>query len=260
VLVPCMFSPWGRRDYDEKRIRSSESLLHVLQHAGVGVLWRDNQSGCKGVCDGLPQQLMSQADDPTLCDNERCLDEILLRGLDERLAAATGPGVLVLHQLGNHGPAYYKRYPAAFRRFLPPCDSADLRQCKRDQIVNAYDNAVLYTDHVLAQLIAMLRARADTLDSALIYVSDHGESLGENNLYLHGLPYAIAPQEQTRVPMVMWLSSGWARRFGLDTRCLRARAAEPAQHDNLFHTVLGLLDVRTRVLDPAMDLTAGCRR
>jgi lipid A ethanolaminephosphotransferase len=259
--LPCMFSPWGRRQYDESRIRGSESLLHVLQHAGVGVLWRDNQSGCKGVCEGLPQQVMGKADDPALCDGERCLDEILLTGLDERLrATTTGPSLMVLHQLGNHGPAYYKRYPPAYQRFTPACEKADLRQCRRDQIVNAYDNAILYTDHVLAQLVAKLRAQADTLDSVLLYVSDHGESLGENNLYLHGLPHAIAPREQTRVPMVMWLSGGYAQRFGLDPRCLRERAAQPAHHDHLFHTVLGLLDVRTQAYEPQMDLASGCRR
>ncbi len=258
--VPCMFSPWGRRHYDEARIRGSESLLNVLQHAGVDVMWRDNQSGCKGVCDGVPSQVMGAADDPALCDGERCLDEILLRGLDQRLAEAKkGPQLLVMHQLGNHGPAYYKRYPPAFRRFVPPCDSADLRQCSREQIVNAYDNALLYTDHVLAQLIALLKARQDTLDSVLVYVSDHGESLGENNLFLHGLPYAIAPREQTHVPMVMWFSPGFAQDFGIDLQCMRRRAVEPAQHDHLFHTVLGLLDVQTQVQEKEMDLSAACR-
>jgi lipid A ethanolaminephosphotransferase len=260
--VPCMFSPWGRRQYDEARIRGSESLLHVLQRAGVEVLWRDNQSGCKGVCDGLKQQVMSRTDDPALCDGERCLDEILLHGLDEWMAGLrTGqPQVLVLHQLGNHGPAYYKRYPPEFRRFVPTCDNPDLRTCNRQQIVNAYDNALLYTDHVLARLIALLRARQDSLDTALVYVSDHGESLGENNLFLHGLPYAIAPDVQTQVPMVMWFSEAYARDFRLDLDCLRRRAALPAQHDHLFHTVLGLMDVRTRVYERAMDLTADCRR
>jgi len=258
--VPCMFSPWGRRHYDEARIRGSQSLLNVLQHAGVDVMWRDNQSGCKGVCDGVPSEVMGAADDPALCDGERCLDEILLHGLDQRLAEAKkGPQVLVLHQLGNHGPAYYKRYPPAFRRFVPPCDSADLRQCSREQIVNAYDNALLYTDHVLAQLVALLKARQDTLDSALVYVSDHGESLGENNLFLHGLPYAIAPREQTHVPMAMWFSPGFAQDFGIDLQCMRRRAAEPAQHDHLFHTVLGLLDVQTQVQEKEMDLSAACR-
>lgn len=259
--VPCMFSPRGRRDYDEARIRGSQSLLHVLNHAGVNVLWRDNQSGCKGVCEGLPQQVMGAADAPALCDGERCLDEILLQGLAGRLREPPpGPQVLVLHQLGNHGPAYYKRYPPAFRRFTPTCDTADLRACSREQIVNAYDNALLYTDHVLAELIGLLKANAGTVDSALLYVSDHGESLGENGLYLHGVPYAIAPDTQTHVPMIMWLSPGFAQRMGIDGGCLRRRAQLPASHDNLFHTTLGLLDVHTRLYEPEMDITAGCRR
>jgi lipid A ethanolaminephosphotransferase len=259
VSLPCMFSPWGRRQYDEKRIRGSESLLHVLQRAGVQVLWRDNQSGCKGVCEGLKSELLANARLPGLCDGERCLDEVLLHGLNE---ATAGPGdqFVVLHQLGNHGPAYFRRYPDSFRRFTPTCDTADLRQCSREAIVNTYDNALLYTDHVLAQALAQLRAREATHDVALLYVSDHGESLGEANLYLHGVPYAIAPQVQTEVPMFLWLSPGFAASQRLDTTCLRRRAAQPASHDHLFHTVLGLMDVRTSAREPALDLAAACRR
>jgi lipid A ethanolaminephosphotransferase len=205
---------------------------------------------------------MGPGDDPALCDGERCLDEILLHGLDAWMAGLERKGgaqVLVLHQLGNHGPAYYRRYPPAFNRFQPACENADLRACSRQQIVNAYDNAILYTDHVLTRLIELLKAREATLDSALVYVSDHGESLGENNLYLHGLPYAIAPAVQTEVPMVMWFSGTYARSFGLDLDCLRRRAALPAQHDHLFHTVLGLVDVRTQLYERSMDLGADCR-
>jgi lipid A ethanolaminephosphotransferase len=257
--LPCMFSPWGRKHYDEGRIRNAESLLNVFRHAGIDVLWRDNQSGCKGVCTGIEEQTLSKSGDPQLCDGERCLDEILLRGLPERLATQQGPQVLVLHQLGNHGPAYYKRYPPAFRRFMPSCDSADLRQCSREQIVNAYDNAILYTDHVLSQLIQLLQSHSETLDSAMIYVSDHGESLGESGLFLHGVPYPIAPSEQTKVPMIMWFSPGFAQSFGLDLACLRSQASQRWSHDNLFHTALGLLDVRTAVHDASMDLSASCR-
>lgn len=259
VSLPCMFAPVGRRDYDEARIRGSQSLLHVLDRAGVSVHWRDNQSGCKGVCAGLPFDEVSSLRLPGLCGDGRCLDEGLLHGLEDRLAHAQGSQLLVLHQLGNHGPSYFRRYPPAFARFQPACNQDDLRQCSREEIVNAYDNALLYTDHVLATLMARLQARASQVDSAVIYVSDHGESLGENRLYLHGVPYAIAPQEQTRVPMLMWLSSGTARDAGLDEACLRRRAAQPASHDHLFHTLLGLLDVRTSLYEASLDLTAGCR-
>ena len=201
-----MFAPVGRRDYDEARISGSESLLHVLARAGVGVHWRDNQSGCKGVCEGLANQSVASLNAPGLCVGGHCFDAGLLHGLDERLAGASGSQLLVLHQLGNHGPSYYRRYPQAFARFQPACEDDDLNRCSREQIVNAFDNALLYTDHVLATLIAKLQAQADKVDSAVVYVSDHGESLGENNLFLHGMPYAIAPAEQTSVPMLMWLS------------------------------------------------------
>ncbi|MDP3084723.1 MAG: sulfatase-like hydrolase/transferase, partial [Rubrivivax sp.] len=260
VSLPCMFAPVGRRDYDEARIRGSESLLHVLARAGVAVHWRDNQSGCKGVCDGLPGDTVQALNAPGLCSDGRCLDEGLLHGLDQRLARAQGTQLLVLHPIGNHGPAYSRRHPAAFGQFQPACQSDDLRLCTREQIVNAYDNALLYTDHLLASLIAKLQAQAGQIDSALIYVSDHGESLGENNLFLHGIPYAIAPLVQTRVPMLMWTSAGFSKASGVDVDCLRQRAAQPVAHDHLFHTLLALLDVRTALYEPAWDVSAGCRR
>ena len=258
VSLPCMFAPVGRRAYDEERIRGSESLLHVLARAGVGVQWVDDQSGCKGVCEGLPTVLVKDWNPPGLCEGGRCLDEGLLHGLDERLAQAKGTQALFLHQLGNHGPSYFRRHPQAFARFQPACEKDDLRLCTREEIVNAYDNALLYTDHLLATLIQRLKAQADKVDSVVLYVSDHGESLGENGVFLHGLPYAIAPEVQKRVPMVMWFSPRFAQARGLDLGCLARRAAQPATHDHLFHTVLGLVDVRTAVHEKTWDLSAEC--
>ncbi|MBI3369272.1 MAG: sulfatase-like hydrolase/transferase, partial [Burkholderiales bacterium] len=242
--------------------RLEVSMLQVLQRVGVSVFWRDNQSGCKGVCDGLPSEMTAAARVPGLCDGGHCFDEVLLQGLDAampKVDSAARDRLVVLHQLGNHGPAYFLRYPPAFKRFTPACETEDLRLCSREQIVNAYDNALLYTDAVLAKAIAWLRQRSGDSDTALIYLSDHGESLGENGLYLHGLPYAIAPEVQKRVPMLMWLSDGMAGRLRLNRACLRARAAEPASHDNLFHTLLGWFDVRSTAREPALDLLAACR-
>lgn len=262
VSLPCMFAPVGRRQFDDARIRGSESLLHVAARAGVGVHWRDNQSGCKGVCAGLSSDTVNAANAPGLCRGGRCWDEGLLRGLDQRLQTLKGghaTQLLVLHMLGNHGPSYFRRYPQAFERFTPACHDDDLGRCTREEIVNAYDNALLYTDHVLASLVGNLAHHAGSVDSAMLFVSDHGESLGENHLYLHGLPYAIAPTEQTQVPMVMWWSPGFGAALGLRDDCLRERARQPTQHDHLFHTVLGLLDVGTALYAPAFDLTHGCR-
>ena len=258
VSLPCMFSPYGRHDYDEDRIRAHQSLLHVLQRVGVDVLWRDNQSGCKGVCRDLAFESVANAADPTLCDGLRCFDEILLKDLPTQADAGAGDKLVVLHMLGNHGPSYFQRYPPGFKRFLPACETSELGHCPRGEIVNAYDNAVLYTDHVLAQAIARLR-KVDGFDTALLYLSDHGESLGENGLYLHGMPYAIAPQQQLRVPMLMWFSPRFVAAEGLDLPCLKNRALLPTSHDNLFSTVLGLFDVQTSERVPGRDLLAACR-
>lgn len=257
VSLPCMFSVHGRSSYDERQIRNSESLLHVLARTGVKVLWRDNQGGCKGVCEGLPFEFVRQSQDPELCTAQGCQDAILLAGLKTRLQAASGDTVVVLHQLGNHGPSYYLRYPESLRRFRPDCRNADLGECAREQVVNAYDNATLATDDLLARLISLLDSLQDRY-TAMLYVSDHGESLGESNLYLHGLPYAIAPNTQIKVPMVAWVSPSMARWHGLDMQCVKKQAKRPASHDNLFHSVLGLMEVSTRAYERSKDVFGIC--
>jgi lipid A ethanolaminephosphotransferase len=260
VSVPCMFSQWGREDYDERRIRNSEGLLNVLARAGYAVKWLDNQSGCKGVCEGagIEYQKIDPKSAPDLCTADECRDGVLVRRLQSELTGIAKDTVLVLHMMGNHGPAYYLRYPPEFRRFTPDCATAELRNCSREQVVNAYDNAILYTDHVLAGIVGAL-ADAQALDTAMIYVSDHGESLGEKGLYLHGLPYSIAPDTQTHVPMITWFSSGFAAADGVDRGCLLAKAGKPLSHDNLFHSVLGLLDVQTSVYRTERDFYESCR-
>jgi lipid A ethanolaminephosphotransferase len=195
-----------------------------------------------------------------VCSDERCLDEILLHGLDDVVNAATGDLVVVLHQLGNHGPAYFRRYPDAYKRWTPACEQNELRACSREEIVNAYDNSIAYTDRFLSRTIAFLEAQRQRFDVALTYVSDHGESLGERGLYLHGMPYAIAPREQVDVPMFWWIPDDAARGLRVDLGCLRARAATRATgHDELYHSIVGLLDVHTPRYIEARDLFAGCR-
>lgn len=257
VSVPCMFSAIGRRNYDRERIRGSESLLHVLERAGVRTLWRDNQGGCKGVCAGLAFESYREPRVDPLCDDQACRDAVMLQGLHDAIDDNPGDVVVVLHQLGNHGPSYFKRYPPSLRRFVPDCRSPDLGRCSREEIVNAYDNAILETDDFLSRTIRMLADDASH-DTAMIYVSDHGESLGEGNLYLHGFPYAIAPQTQIKVPMVAWLSPGMHKSVGIDPNCLARQADLPISHDNLFHSVLGLMQIDVSVYDIGLDVFAGC--
>jgi lipid A ethanolaminephosphotransferase len=260
VSLPCMFSPFGRRNYNEEKIQDHESLLHVIARAGFKVLWRDNQSGCKGVCEGLPFQQMDRAQEvASLCSGGQCLDEIMLHGMEGIARDAQGNLFVVMHQLGSHGPAYFKRYPSQFKRFTPACESEDLRRCSQAEIVNAYDNSLLYTDYVLGKLIDFLESAQATHDTAMLYVSDHGESLGEGGLYLHGVPYAIAPDVQKNVPFLVWLSAAFRRSAMIDQECLRRRAAGPVTHDNLFHSLLGALDIQTTAYERAMDIFSDCR-
>jgi len=264
VSVPCLFSPLTREQGGDQTAEH-QNLLDVLQRAGLAVLWLDNQSGCKGVCERVPNASTRDLHLPGLCADGECFDEAMLSGLDERIAAldpqrrARGV-VLVLHQMGSHGPAYSRRTPATHKPFQPECTSNTLSDCAPEQLVNAYDNTVAYTDHFLGQTLNWLKNRAasGTDDTGLIYVSDHGESLGENGLYLHGVPYALAPQQQTHVPMVSWLSPGLQQRAGVRLDCLRTRSGEALSHDNLFHSVLGLMDVATTVYEPGLDLFAPC--
>ncbi|MCH4810395.1 phosphoethanolamine transferase [Vreelandella neptunia] len=258
VSLPCMFSLPGRADYAKSYAQQHESLLDVLAHAGLEVTWLDNQSGCKGVCDGVTTKTLSPEEYASLCPDGRCLDEALVQALTKQISDTSADQVVVLHQQGNHGPSYYQRYPADFERFVPACASADLAKCSREDITNSYDNAILYTDTVLDQVIETLK-RQDGYATAMIYLSDHGESLGENGIYLHGIPYAIAPDKQTDVPMVWWLSSSFSQQQGLDMSCLRQVSDQAASHDNLFHSVLGLLGVVTDVYLQKKDISQTCR-
>lgn len=261
VSLPCVFSVLGREHYSDARAYGQQSLLDVLAHAGYQVLWRDNNSGCKGACDRVAYEDMSQAaPGDRWCVNGECYDERLLERLPEMIRDAREDLVIVLHQKGSHGPAYYKRYPAAFQRFTPVCATSELEQCSRESIVAAYDNTILYTDHFLNRAIEMLKASADSEDinTALMYFSDHGESLGEHNLYLHGAPYMISPAEQREVPFMLWMSEGFRSRFQIDQRCMAARSAQSFTHDNVFHSVLGMLGVKTAIYSPRLDVFSPC--
>jgi lipid A ethanolaminephosphotransferase len=108
-------------------------------------------------------------------------------------------------------------------------------------------------------LIDRLKQRQQQLDSVMIYVSDHGESLGEKGLYLHGEPYVIAPDYQKHVPMLMWFSSDAPTRLGVDLSCMRGKLSQPFTHDYLAHTLLSVNDVVTTAYRPAFDLLSGCR-
>jgi len=262
VSVPCVFSALGRNQYSNTKAQSQEGLLDVLKHADFDVRWLDNNSGCKGVCDRIKYEDLSRpvASDP-LCNTEDCYDEKLLRNLPQIIKNTSKDLVIVLHQKGSHGPSYWKRYPKQFAKFGPVCETNELASCSTESITAAYDNTILYTDFIISKAITILEnsGAEDAVDTALLYFSDHGESLGEKNMYLHGAPYIISPPEQRHVPLMLWLSDSFRTRFQIDASCLAARSSQEFSHDNVFHSTLGMLAVNTAVYNPKLDIFHACK-
>ena len=256
--LPCMFSKFSREEYSFAKGLENENVLDVLTRADLHVEWWDNNTGHKNIADRIPTRELTHTVNAEFCPTGECIDGIFLQQIKDYAATITQDTVLVLHQIGSHGPTYYLRYPPAFELFTPVCRTAEFSECTPQEITNAYDNTIAYTDAVLAETIAFLQSQ-DTLDTALMYVSDHGESLGENGLYLHGAPYFMAPEYQTKVPMIMWMSDSFQQRFGLDQSCLAAKTAAPLSHDNLFHSLLGMLDIQTDARDTGLDIFATCK-
>jgi len=249
--LPCMFSHMTRGDYDKPHAKATDNALDILKRAGVSILWRDNNSSSKDVANRIAYEAFHGPDRNPVCDIE-CRDEGMLDGLQDYIEAhPTGDILIVLHAMGNHGPAYYKRYPASFEKFRPVCKTNDLGACSHEEIVNGYDNAILYTDYVLSRVIRLLKDNDDNFETAMFYVSDHGESLGESGIYLHGLPWFIAPDEQKHVAAVMW----FGRNFDKEPIArLGEHRKDNLSHDNIFHTLLGLFELRTDTYDVKLDL------
>lgn len=251
VSVPCMFTNLGRANYSDKKFNSTENVLDVLKRSGVQILWRDNNSSSKGVADRVAYEDYRSNKRNPMCEGE-CRDEGMLVGLQDYINQNQNKDILIiLHTMGNHGPAYFKRYPKQFEKFTPACQDNQLENCSAESISNAYDNAILYTDYVLSQIIQLLKANEAKYETSMIYMSDHGESLGENGVYLHGMPYAIAPNTQTHPAAGIWVGQDFN---GVAVDKLKQVASQPLSHDHLFHTLLGAFEVQTQAYRPELDI------
>lgn len=260
ISIPCMFSNMGRAGFDSQKAKNSEGLLDVLQRGGVNILWKENDGGCKGVCDRVPTITINPKDFPGLCNGKTCYDEVMLENIEHEIKSMAGDKLIAFHLIGSHGPTYFQRYPDSQRQFTPDCPRSDIENCSPQELENTYDNTIRYTDKVIGNMIDTLSAYQDKYQTALLYISDHGESLGELGLYLHGAPYKLAPEVQTHVPMQLWLSQGFAKSHNIDLSCLRNNAAREAySHDHFFSSMLGLWNIRSSVYDQQLDLFAGCR-
>jgi len=255
--LPCMFSNMTRTSYNKDRANNQDNALDVLTHAGVKAVWIDNDGGDKAVAKNIEKEMITDHSESNLCNGSSCYDEILLKGLDKRIAETQGNQVYALHMIGSHGPTYWKRYPKDMAVFGPACNRSDIENCSDAEITNVYDNTLVYTDYVIAQTVKKLQSYSDKYNVVMLYISDHGESLGENGLYLHGAPYMMAPKEQTHVPWYIWMSDDYANQKGIDKAAVIDNSATgDYSHDNLFHTILGLYGVTTKAKDNALDIMA----
>ncbi|MDE1326536.1 phosphoethanolamine--lipid A transferase [Vibrio aestuarianus] len=260
VSVPCMFSSFTRDNYSRQAADNQDNFLDILKRAQVGLFWIENDGGDKNVAKNIDKIEIDRSRVDELCNGQTCYDMAMLENFENNIDKMQGNRMLLMHLIGSHGPTYFQRYPQDKKVFQPDCPRADIENCTVDQIINTYDNTILYTDYVIAQTIEKLKTLEDKYNTALIYISDHGESLGENGLFLHGMPYGLAPAYQTQVPMMFWTSPGFEREKSLNTTCLRNNAQQKTySQDNLFHSMLGIMDITTEVYNPHMDLFANCR-
>ncbi|MBU3982464.1 MAG: sulfatase-like hydrolase/transferase, partial [Proteobacteria bacterium] len=258
--VPCMFSHFDRSSFSDTKGERHEGLLDVFSHAGVQVLWRENNSGCRGVCSRVETEVLTDLLDDDFCSSGECQDMILLQGLQQYINRAGKDTFIVLHQKGSYGPGYYRRSPPEFKTFLPECTTNQLQECRTEELINAYDNTILYTDYFLDQVINLLKKNSVQFNTAMLYLSDYGESLGEKNIYLHGLPYVIAPDEQKHIPFILWFSDAFFENNSLDKNCLQRKVDDNLSHDNLFHSALGLMGIKTAMYEKDLDIFAGCKQ
>ncbi len=257
--LPCMFSTYGKSDYQRSFKRKFENIAELIQRVGYRVTWRNNNSGCKGLCGQLINDPINHSNSADYTAYDHFFDEALVADLSKRVASSKKDQVFFLHQMGSHGPAYFKRTPENYQLLKPACGSKDFGKCTQQQIINAYDNSIIYTNHVIAKAIDELKKLQDDYDTALVYLSDHGESTGEGGYYLHGIPYFMAPEEQTHVPMLIWLSEGFRQYQKIDVNCLESNKSQSLSHDHFSHTLLGLLDIVTNDYIDSLDILYRCK-
>lgn len=240
VSVPCIFAADDRANFNDTSIYREQNALDILKEEGVKILWRDNNSSSKGVALRVEYQDYKTPKNNTICDKE-CRDVGMLVGLDDYVKSNPNKDLLiVLHQMGSHGPEYYKRYPKDSEHFKPVCESNQLAHCDHQSLINAYDNSIRYTDNFIDQTINFLQ-RHPNHETSLLYLSDHGESLGENGVYLHGLPYSIAPEQQKHVAALTWLP----KNADFSYKKVLENKDKQLSQDNIYCSILDLFEIKT---------------
>lgn len=219
-----------------------EILPNYLYRNNVEVVWRTTNWGEPPI---HIKNYQTKNDLMPDCKGDDCkYDEVLLSGLKEQILSSDKDKILiVLHTSTSHGPSYSKKYPPQFETFKPVCNSVELGNCSQEELINAYDNTIIYTDYILNGVIQNLKELKE-FNSTMIFVSDHGESLGEKNLYMHGIPMSFAPKEQYEIPFIVWMSE--------NSRKLKPKQSLSQNH--VFHSVLSFLAIESPIYKEEMNI------
>ena len=221
-----------------------ELLPNYAFRTGVDVAWRTSNWG------EPPIHIDEYLTDTELADQypdvDKNYDGILFAGLRERIEKSPKNKVLIiLHTSTSHGPKYADKYPKEFEAYKPVAKNVEEGEKNIATLVNAYDNTIRYTDYLLDNLINTLRDMT-AWKSAMIFISDHGESLGENKMFMHGLPMKLAPKVQYEIPFLVWTSK--------DFRDYKSDLPEVLEQHYIFHSVLNLLSIESPDYDKDFDI------
>jgi lipid A ethanolaminephosphotransferase len=220
-----------------------ELLPNYAFRTGVDVSWRTSNWG------EPPIHIDEYLTDPELgklYGMSNAYDDILIKGLRQRIESSPKNKVLIiLHTSTSHGPQYASKYPKEFEVYKPVAKNVEEGEKNVGMLVNAYDNTIRYTDFLLDSLINTLRTMSDW-KSCMIFISDHGESLGENKMFMHGLPMKLAPKEQYEIPFLVWTSENF--------RAYKSELPAVLDQHYIFHSVLNLLSIQSPAYNENQDI------
>lgn len=251
LSLTCTFSHLPRKEFDYAKSFKYESLIDIFDKVGFDVSWRSNNGKCKGLCDRVKNSLVKSF-------GNNVYDDLLLKAFDMDLNRLTEKNnLIILHGRGSHGPLYYKRYPKEFEIYKPACND-ELDECQVEEIVNAYDNSIYYTSYILKEIIDRLTKLDDEYNTMLIFMSDHGQSLGENGIFMHSAPFDTAPIDQKNPAFFIWLNDNFANTFNINKQCLISKINSNLSQDNIFHSMLGLFKIHSKYYNKNLDIFSDC--
>lgn len=249
--IPCIFSHLDRKHFTILEGKKYENLLDILKKVDFDVKWRSNNGDCKGVCNRVNYLSTNGLD-------INGYDESLVKNLIRESKNFTKHNnIIVINQRGSHDP-YYKRYPNEFRKFKPDCQR-ELNSCSIEEIMNAYDNSIYYSSYNLSRILDFLKKDLYSDYNVLfLYVSDHGDALGEDGLWAHSMPYNKANYYVKKIPMLLWFSDSFGEEFRINKECLKDMTDKELSHDNIFHSILGVFRIKSKYYDENLDIFNRC--